>query len=82
MSEKHAAIAESTERYNRADSDYKTMLTHLKELMKEAETIAPAEEWRDRLAAEDVPHSLEEVENEMDEAELKVLMLLLIFHSF
>lgn len=41
--------------------------------MKKAEEIAPAEEWKVRLAEDDIPSTREEVETEMDEAELKVI---------
>lgn len=45
--------------------------------MAKAEKIAPAEEWKERLHQDDVPTTLEELESEMDEAELKVIPLLI-----
>lgn len=41
-------------------------------LLKEAETIAPKEEWHERLEQDDLPENLEGVEEALDEAEQKV----------
>lgn len=70
--EKQSASAELSERYNRANNEYNTKKDKLRELKHEAEKIAPSEVWQERLSKEDVPTTLEDVENEIDEAELKV----------
>lgn len=44
----------------------------MRKLLKEAEDIAPKEEWHKRLDEKDLPESLEGVEEALDEAESKV----------
>jgi chromosome segregation ATPase len=58
--------------YRAADNDYNQKKDVLKKLLKDAETIAPMEEWKERLDHDDVPTTLEEVEDALDEAENKV----------
>lgn len=73
--EKQAETAQIIEEYKRAENELTEKMKKLKELMAKAEKIAPSEEWRERLQQDDVPTTLEEVESEMDEAELKVVSL-------
>ena len=72
LNAKQAETAELAEEYKQVDNEYNAKKGKLKDLMKKAEEIAPSEEWKARLAEDDIPSTREEVETEMDEAELKV----------
>jgi chromosome segregation ATPase len=79
--EKQAETAQIIEEYKRAENELTEMKKKLKELLAKAEKIAPSVEWKERLQQDDVPTTLEEVESEMDEAELKVVSLFLSIPS-
>eukprot|EP00580_Thalassiosira_gravida_P014694 CAMPEP_0201682080 /NCGR_PEP_ID=MMETSP0494-20130426/51433_1 /ASSEMBLY_ACC=CAM_ASM_000839 /TAXON_ID=420259 /ORGANISM="Thalassiosira gravida, Strain GMp14c1" /LENGTH=1127 /DNA_ID=CAMNT_0048165835 /DNA_START=664 /DNA_END=4047 /DNA_ORIENTATION=- len=72
LTEKQAETAELTQQYKAADTEYNQRKDILKKLLKEAENIAPMEEWRERLDQDDIPENLEGVEDALDEAENKV----------
>jgi predicted nuclease with TOPRIM domain len=72
LNEKQAETAELANEYKRVDIEYNTKKDKLKDLLKEAERVAPSAEWKDRLSQDDIPSTLEDLDNEIDEAELKV----------
>ncbi len=60
LEEKQAESADLTNQYKMADNDYNQKKDNLKKLLKEAETIAPKNEWHDRLDQDDLPENLGE----------------------
>ena len=72
LEEKQAETAELTNQFKPADADYNQKKDILRKLLKEAETIAPKEQWHERLDQDDLPNDLEGVEDALDEAENKV----------
>jgi len=72
LSEAQAASAELVKLYKEAEADYNLKKENLRKLMAKAEEIAPKEQWHARLAEEDMPTTLEDVDDAMDEAESKV----------
>jgi chromosome segregation ATPase len=72
LQEKQAETVELMNQFRAADNDYNEKKEILKKLHNDAETIAPMAEWRERLDRDDVPVTLEEVEDALDEAENKV----------
>lgn len=72
LQEKHAETADLANQYKVADAEYNRKKDNLKMLLREAENIAPKEEWHERLEQEDLPETLEGVEEALDEAENKV----------
>lgn len=72
LKEKQAETAELANQYQQADADYNEKKNILKKLLKDAETIAPKEQWHERLDQDDLPENLEGVEDALDEAENKV----------
>lgn len=80
LNEKQAETAELVREYSRVDIEYNTKKDKLKDLLKEAERVAPSAEWKDRLSQDDIPSTLEDLDHEIDEAELKVRECLATFH--
>lgn len=72
LNEKKAETAQISAEFKRVNDEYNVMKNKLRSLMEEAKKIAPEDEWQERLAQDDMPTTLEDVESEMDEAELKV----------
>ncbi len=72
LNEKLAETRELADDFKRIDNEYNTKKDKLKDLLKDAENVAPSAQWRERLSQDDCPATLEEVDNEIDEAELKV----------
>lgn len=72
LQEKQAETTDLMNQYRAADIDYNQKKDILKKLLKDANTIAPMSEWRERLDQDDVPATIEEVEDALDEAENKV----------
>jgi len=73
--EVHEKEKETTELANQlkvADDDYNFKKDKLKKLLKEAEEIAPREEWDERLQREDLPSDLDEVFDAIEEANQKI----------
>ena len=81
LAEKQNETAELAAEYKRVDNEYNAKKEHLRDLMREAEKIAPSAEWKDRLGQEDIPATLEDIDNEIDEAELRVGCNLNLFLS-
>ena len=72
LEEKKVETAELTNQYKAADADYNQKKDILRKLLNEAETIAPKEQWQERLDHDDLPNDLEGVEDALDDAENKV----------
>ena len=72
LSEAQAASAELVKQYKDAEADYNGKKDNLRKLLAKAEEIAPKEQWHVRLDEEDMPTSLEDVDDAMDDAEAKV----------
>ena len=72
LREKQEATNELTNQYKAADLEYNQKKDILKKLLKEAETIAPKDQWQERLDEDDLPENLEGIEDALDEAENKV----------
>ena len=58
LEEKQAESQDLTNQYKHADNDYNQKKDILKKLLKEAESVAPKNEWHERLDQEDLPENL------------------------
>mmetsp|Transcript_14487 Transcript_14487/g.23628 ORF Transcript_14487/g.23628 Transcript_14487/m.23628 type:complete len:1118 (-) Transcript_14487:142-3495(-) len=72
LSEAQAASAELVSQYKEAEAEYNQKKEILRKLLKKAEDIAPKDEWAERLDADDMPTSMEAVDEAIDDAESKV----------
>eukprot|EP00985_Skeletonema_marinoi_P021555 scaffold13271_cov157-Skeletonema_marinoi.AAC.1 len=72
LSEAQAASAELLNRYKQAEADYNEKKENLRKLLAKAQEIAPREQWHERLDEDDMPSTIEDVDDAMDDAESKV----------
>ena len=72
LHEKEKETAELANQLKFADDDYNFKKDKLKKLLKEAEEIAPRDEWDERLQREDLPSDLDEVFDAIEESKQKI----------